>query len=537
MRILDALGDELVRAARAEEARAARARRGGRLPRPLRNLPRAAVVGLAALLLLAAVAVAATIIGRGDPIPSPPPGAVPRELQPVDGTARLSGLDVADPDGGPAWDVRTSLGRTGALCATVGQVLDGDLGIVGLDHRFHALPAGAADTCSTPQGRGATLAGARALRGGDGLRAITVVSGVVAPGVTRAVASAAGAPDVAMKLGPTGAFLAIFEGTPEQRRPRVALTEADGRITTLRFADTGEYLAQDPSGGSPWTLQRVTRSVAPGLRCVAAQRERGPDSPAPGPTGTIGAFMTASTPPRCGRDGAAFAAVQRFSPEHRDQWSNYYWDVNPSRTMVWGAAPRAGARMTVAVGGGAPRPVAVDPRSLGFAAALDGRADPRDVRVAVDGRPLAANAGVLARDGGALHTPPVPPWRSVAQALARYGPVDAFVPDRRTVAITRRAADSAGGPAWSLREWTAHIPPRQRIGAGMSREMRCFQVGIAHGTTLAVPIAGGRTRALGFGERDAFCNDVHYLATRRRARWCASASTTPPAPTPGRRAS
>ena len=117
---------------------------------------------------------------------------MPLELRPVAGSARLNGLDVPDPDGGPAWDVRTSRSQTGAVCATVGQVLDGELGLVGLDRRFRALPAGAADTCSTPQRRGATLAGARAFRGGGSLSPLTVVNGVAAPAVRRAIAVAGG---------------------------------------------------------------------------------------------------------------------------------------------------------------------------------------------------------------------------------------------------------------------------------------------------------------------------------------------------------
>ena len=121
--ILDELGRELVRAARADESRA----RGGVLARA----PRALVIGLLTLFGLAAAAAAASlIVGRGDPIPAARAGDVPLELRPVAGSARLNGLRVPDPDGGPAWDVRTSRSRTGAICATVGQVLGGELGLL-----------------------------------------------------------------------------------------------------------------------------------------------------------------------------------------------------------------------------------------------------------------------------------------------------------------------------------------------------------------------------------------------------------------------
>ena len=496
--ILDALGDELVRAAPADEARRA-AGRGSR--RPLRRLPRVAVIGLATLLLLAAVAVAATlVIGRGDPIPAPPPGAVPRELQPADGTARLNGLDVADPDGGPAWDVRTSRSRTGgAICLTVGQVLDGDLGIVGLDRRFHALPAGAADTCSTPQRTGATLAGARTFRGGDGLRAITVVSGVVAPGVTHATATTTtSANPINLKLSPQGAFLALFDGTPEALRPRIGLTEADGHVTTLRFADTGEYLTPDAGGGTPWTVYRSTRRVAPGLRCVGAQRERGPDSPRPVPrsAGSYAfTFTTTSTPPRCARAGTPFAAVRRFVPAAQTSWNDYYWGLNDARTVIWGAAARPGASVTVSAPGAAARRVAVDPKTLGYAAVLDGHVDPAAVEVVADGRPLKPNAGALDKRGRRLPAPKVPAWRSVASVLAALPAPPSWTHDAATVRTVARAADPTGGPAWSLRTWTGHIPPGQRIGKGMSRTMLCFQAGVVRDGRFTLPLPGGRTRA------------------------------------------
>jgi hypothetical protein len=504
MRILDELGAELARAARAAEDGGGR-RRAARHP-----LPRTAVIGLAAFLLLAAVAVAATlVIGRGDPIPPAPAGAVPRELQPVPGTAHLNGLDVPDPDGGPVWDVRTSRSTTDATCETVGQVMDGELGIVGLDRRFRALPPGAADTCSTPQRTGATLAGARAFRGGGALHPITVVSGVVAPGVRRAVATAGGR-SVTMKLGPEGAFLAIFPGTPEQLRPLLALTEASGKTTTLRFADSGEYLAPDPTGGTPWTLQRETRGVAPGLRCVVARRERGPDSPPPGGF----AFEPPTIPTRCGRDGSAFVAVKRFVPQSRSIWKAYYWALNPSRTIAWGAAPSARSVVRVSAAGVAARRVAVDPRSHGFVAVFDGRVDPLGIRITIDGHAVRAGAGVVDRRGARLATTPVPAWRSVASVLAKSTYIaEPYVPDRATVKIVRTAEDPTGGPAWALRSWTAQLKDRGRVSAGTSHELRCYEAGLpAPGGGLRWPLTGGRTRALGLGQGDALCNDARSLA-------------------------
>jgi hypothetical protein len=498
--ILDELGAELVRAARAAEAAQ---RRGG----AARRMPRAVLIGVAVLLLLAAVAAAATlIIGRGDPIPPAPAGSVPPELQPLPGTARLNRLHVPDPDGGPAWDVRTSRSRTGAICTTIGQVLDGELGLVGLDRRFRALPAGAADTCSTPQRTGATLAGARAFRGGGRLSDLTVVNGVAAPSVRRVVASGAGR-TVTMRIGPGRAFLAVFRGMPEQVRPHLRLTEAGGGSTTLFLADTGEFLASDPSGAAPWALQ--ARKGAPGLRCVAAHRKEGPDSPQPLPAGTFNP-ATASVPARCGRRDVAFADVRRFVPRNQRFGRSFWWGLNPARTVVWGAAPDAGATVVLR-GDGAPRRLAVDPRTHGFLAVLDGHVDPRRLAVAVDGRPVADPVGTKGRR---LEPAPVPVWRSVDSVARQAAVPDPFVVRRDTVAIRRRAEDPSGGSPWALRTWSARVDPRVRTEGSSGRDLACFAFGIdAGGGQLTEPLPGGRSRVVATGTRDGLCNAPNWLAT------------------------
>lgn len=522
-RILDELGAELVRAARAEEAathgdrsaRSGRRTRGHGSAGPARGgwltrAPRAVVLAFGAALLLAAGAVAAgLVIGRGDPIPPAPPGQVPAELAPVPGTARLNGLDVPDPDGGPPWDIRTSRSRTGATCATVGQVLDGELGLVGLDRRFRALPAGAADTCSTPQRSGATLAGARAFRGGGRLSAITVVNGVAAPGVRRAVVVAGGRSQP-LELGPDHAFLAIFRGQPEQLRPRVVLTEADGTTTTLRFADTGEYLAPDPSGGAPWTVSRETERALPGLRCVQARRQRGPDSPTPLPSGVgLANVMAASVPLRCGAEDRAFLDVRRFVPRNQTHGETSWWGFNASRTVAWGATPNADADVRLLAPGPARR-IPVDPRTHAFVVVLDGRVDPRAVRLTVDGQPLTPMAGVTGRRGNTLAPAPATPpaWRSVDSVVERVGISDPFVADRGTVRITRRVADPTGGAPWALRRWRARVNARLSGGA---HALLCYQVGHpAPDGALVLPGLDGRDRKLSL-QGETYCNRPEWL--------------------------
>ncbi len=504
--ILDELGRELVGAARAQEARGPRAGRVGRLPR-------AVVVGLLALLGLAAVAAAASlIIGRGDAIPAPHPGVVPIELRPVAGSARLNGLDVRDPDGGPAWDVRTSRGTTGAICATVGQVLDGELGLLGLDRRFRVLPAGAADTCSRPRSSGATLAGARAFRGGGRLGALTVVSGVAAPSVRGAIVTAGGR-TMRMRLGTEHAFLAVLRGRPEDLRPRVVLTEASGARTTLRFADSGEFISADPSGRAPWKLQ-YSRGRK-GLRCVHAQREPVSDWP-----------NATSVPKRCGPPTAPFVAIRRFVPRlgplhpaGRPSQINHdptlRW-VHPARTVVWGWTPRSAGEVLF-TGAGAPRRLPVDRRSAkgrterlrgpsvgrgGFLAVLDGRVDPRRLRVSVGGRRLDP-ARSVGPSGRRVGRETVPAWRSVASYFGLGRPRATFRAVPGSASISRRAKDPAGGPGWALRTWTARIVATP--GHGPDRRRRCFTFGVEDGDRLVEPLPGNGRRTVRMSGRDRVC--------------------------------
>jgi hypothetical protein len=489
-RILDELGVELVRAARVEEASA---RRFG--PR----LSRALALALGAVLLVAAGAVAASlVIGRGEPIPPAPREQVPEELRPRPGTARLNGLAVPDPDGGPPWDIRTSRGVNGAVCITVGQVLGRELGIVGLDRRFRALPAGAADTCSTPQQRGATLAGARAFRGGDRLTAITVVNGVAAAD-TRTVVAVGGGRTQQLKLGPERAFLAIFRGTPEEVRPRIVLTAADATTTTLRFADIGEFLVPDPSGGTPWTVAPAGGNAD--RQCVQVRRQRGPDSPTPIPDGAgLGSFLPPSVPPLCGPRDQTFLDARRFVPERPVVGRSIWWGINDARTVVWGTAARPDSVVTLHAPGPT-RGVAVDPRTRAFGVILDGRVDPRTVRLTVDGQPVSPRT----------RTAPAA-WRSVTSIVKRHGVPNPFRPVTGTISIARSAPDPSGGPQWALRRWRAHPDPRVQSSRSQ-RDLRCFQIGrVGPRGTLLLDDFDGRPRPIAPTGQNVFCNGAPWLA-------------------------
>ncbi len=513
--ILDELGRELVGAARADEAR--RAHDG------FRRLPRAVVLALLVLLGFTAIAVAAVLVIRhGSPISTARVLDVPVELRPVAGSARLSRLNVRDPDGGPVWDVRTSRSKTGATCATVGKVHDGEFGLLGLDQRFRALPAGAADTCSRRQASGVTLAGARAFRGGGSLSDLTVVSGVAAANV-RSVVTVAGGRTVRTRLGGDHAFLAVLHGVPEGLRPRLVLTAASGRRTTLRFADSGAFLVDDPSRGAAWTLHYSAGRN--GLRCVQGLRGLGSN-----------AANVATVPKRCGRRGTAFVATQRFVPRAEDldpvpsgevaPVPPFLWRLYPARTVVWGSTTRADSAV-VLLGAGAPRRLRLDarrgddaarrahdrqrPGQVGFIAVLDGRVDPRRLRVTVDGRRL--NPGdALDSAGRPIGIQPVPAWRSVASVKRELPSFEPFVPVPGSATISRRAADPASRSIWALRSWSARRAPGTP-SAGSDRDFLCFAVGVEGHRRLLEPLPGDRRRTVGTGVRDARCLGPSELAS------------------------
>jgi hypothetical protein len=117
-----------------------------------RRRPRALVIVLVSLLLLAVAAGALAAVGAirfGSPAPSSGSLSNPRQglgaLEP--GTARVLPVAVPDPAGGPAWGIRVLSTTRGVGCIEVGRVLNGRLGVLGQDgafgndDRFHPLPA------------------------------------------------------------------------------------------------------------------------------------------------------------------------------------------------------------------------------------------------------------------------------------------------------------------------------------------------------------------------------------------------------------
>ncbi|HEY6763099.1 MAG TPA: hypothetical protein VI318_26590, partial [Baekduia sp.] len=144
---LERLGEEIERMAHgAKRAPAWRAWLRGGARRP------SLVVALALLLLVAAAAAlaATTNLLTGEPVTDPPGMTFRSDTglgRAIPGSARLTALRVADPDGGPPWGLRTLRTTRQLGCVQVGRVVDGKLGVLGRDgafnndNKFHELPA------------------------------------------------------------------------------------------------------------------------------------------------------------------------------------------------------------------------------------------------------------------------------------------------------------------------------------------------------------------------------------------------------------
>lgn len=123
----------VVREFRAELLAAERRRRPSR---------RGVVAVIAVLCAGAGVATAATgNFPIGAPIKSPHGhGAPPHIDRPVKGSGQVEAIRTPDPDGGPPWGVREFTTRRGYTCREVGRVVDGKLGVIGDDGKFHESP-------------------------------------------------------------------------------------------------------------------------------------------------------------------------------------------------------------------------------------------------------------------------------------------------------------------------------------------------------------------------------------------------------------
>ena len=503
-----------------------RFRQLGEPPVPRRNpLPRALLIAAALALLLAGVAAAAILISRGASLPAPNARDLSSSGVPIPASAYLAGLDAPDPDpSAPPWDIRISRTHAGETCTAVGQVLNGQFGIVGLDHVFRALPLGGVDACGVQSPNGPLLAGARVFLGDAHTEARTVVNGIAGSGA-RSVIAYGPEGSRRLSLGPNGSFITVYRGYVEDVRPRIVVVTRDGHSHTIAFASSTAFEVADPDGGSPWQASggpALQLGSFPDENCAQASQELGRTDPS-----RSGASLT---PVVCGRLGAQplFVLMRRFVPGS-GEGTGYPWGNNPARTLVYGAVSRRVASLTLS-GAGAPRSLAIDTHGGVFLAVLNGHVDPHSLTLTArlrDGRSASYTRSANLREESvrgtfnnapakrSLREPDDPAYREpLLVSKTEFPPIS--IPIASTVRETLRASDPAGGPEWALRSWQGRPDPHVRFGGSAPSRFVCFQVGVRHGGALFEPRPGASPRPLRPGQEAGTavggCNGASYIA-------------------------
>jgi hypothetical protein len=508
-RALEQLGDELGRVAGTVLRDTGDPR--PQLRRPARRLSLVAVCVLL-LLLAAAAAAAVLLIQQGSPLPAPHAQDLRASGIPLPRSAHLAGLDAPDPESSnPPWDLRLSRTSSGETCTAVGQVFDGQFGIVGLDHVFRALPLGSVDSCGIDSGDGPLLVGAKDFVGLTPSQARTVISGIAGPGVRSVTTYAGGAPR-RLKLGPDGSFITVYAGEAEELRPRVLIAMRDGRARAILLEQSGAFEVPDPEGGAAWSVEAepdVEANAFPDEDCVQVSREPSQSEPS--------RFMLPLTPEVCGRlgDSPLFVQMRRFVPGEAS--SRFPWNDSPSRTIVYGvAAPRV-VSLTLS-GAGATRTLPINYRGGAFAAVLDGHVDPGSLTLTAKLRTGALvtyrrPAGLLAyQSNEPIGVQPVPAYREPVPIKSTLPPPFEH-PIASTLTETLHAPDPAGGPEWVLRSWRGKA--NTSVSGVGHEQFLCAELGVLYHGKLVEPSATPSTRSRPLTSEGGRCNQAKDLSHMR----------------------
>jgi hypothetical protein len=486
---------------------------------PRRKLPhrRVALLVAAAALLAAAVATAAVLLIRqGPPLPAPHAQDLRASGIPLAGSARLAGLDAPDPDGASApWDLRLSRTSDGEICTAVGQVVNGQFGIVGLDDVFRPLPLGGVDACSAVSAGLPVLAGARAFLGRTAQEARTVVSGVA--GIdARSVVAYGGGPPRTLRLGPEGSFLTVYAGSPETVRPAVVVTFTDGHTQTVSFERSSPYEVADPDGGAPWLVSSepdLQRGASPDEDCAQAVQEATQEQP--------GLGMRPLTPGVCAHLAGQplFVLMRRFVPG-AGEGSGYPWGNAPARTLVYGVAGPSVSTLTLS-GAGSPRTVAIDRHGGAFLAVLDGHVDPRSLTLTArltggTSREYRRSTPLLdANSNRPVPETAVPSYREPAPSRRQQLP-PFELPIEWTARESLRARDPTDGRTWVLRSWQGQ--PNPQVSGAQPDQGRyvCVALGILDHGRLVAPSSDPSVRSPSVLTEEGRCDQA---AETRRMRY------------------
>jgi hypothetical protein len=509
-RVLEELGDELDRVAGLVLAQAPSRRDR------LRRGPTGRLGVLAVCVVLLALAAAATaavlLIQQGSPLAPPHPQDLRSSGIPLPGSAHLAGIDAPDPDSAnPDWDLRLSRTLTGETCTAVGQVVGGRFGIVGLDHVFRALPLGSVDSCGIDTADGPILVGAHDFVGSTASEARTVLSGVAGSGARSVTAYATGAPRH-LKLGAQGSFITVYAGAAEEVRPRIVVVTRDGHARTIALEQSDAFEVPDPSGGAGWvasTEADVEANAFPDEDCVQVTREPSQSEPSQ--------VTLPLTPEVCGRLAASplIVEMRRFVPG--EESAPFPWGNAPSRTIVYGIATPRVESLTLA-GAGSPRAMPIDPHGGAFVAVLDGRVDPRSLRLTATllggaRRTFSGPVGLLAsRSNRPITAASVPAYRAPAPARSAQPPPFEFQ-IASTVRETLRAEDPAGGPTWVLRSWRGR--PNTRVGGVGGEQFTCAELGVLIGGKLVEPGTDPSSKTYPLTVEQGRCNPAGALTRMR----------------------
>ncbi|MDA0160290.1 hypothetical protein OM076_08445 [Solirubrobacter ginsenosidimutans] len=212
----DELLDEIMAAARREEAMERRAHAAG--PRARRHRRRIVAIIVALGLGAAAAAGAADLISTGEPVHDKTPRS--ERYQPHEAGAPTLVAKASDPAGSTTWGVGIFTSAAGLDCAVAGQVRGVTLGLI-RNGTFHPYERGSFGTCA---GKGIPIMSDRLVIGGPQPR--TIVFGRTRRPDHSVVVESGGKPHtVAPAAG--GAFLFVFEG---KLRPDEAIPHAGAKL-------------------------------------------------------------------------------------------------------------------------------------------------------------------------------------------------------------------------------------------------------------------------------------------------------------------